>query len=263
MSDEQKDAFGRLMKPIPPGLVATRPGPGGMTLSYIEWHTAWLRITDVDPAATWEVISIAVHEGFYVHGRVGVLGVHRDGVGYAPFKGGDVDCGVKDAETDSLKRACVKFGVGISLYGADLGAYEGPEDKRNITPSDNNPTPERQPAQQTMQGTQQGGERKELNRLGKVCFAITKSLSSLLDAEGVTEDDVWAYANHYAGTEAIHDIPEQAWRKILDGLGKCQDKDRNPIGSEIANFANRVKGGEAFKDHHGIPEVAPDDDVPF
>ena len=107
------------------------------------------------------------------------------------------------------------------------------------------------------------GEKKEFSPVGKMCFAIVKAISEQLDSNGVTEDDFWAYVRHYAGVANRTDIRDETWRQIGEALRRCQDKDRNPIGPEIASLADRIKAAPAYVEAHGSSEVDPDDDIPF
>jgi hypothetical protein len=118
--------FWNLLSPMPAAKVVQRPGPGGMTLDYVEWHTKWLRVLAVAPDATWEIVEIIPGEsGFIVCGRLTIEGVSRDGVGWSETKkAAQVDIGVKDAATDALSRACALFGIGIELYGADTTWFQ-------------------------------------------------------------------------------------------------------------------------------------------
>lgn len=145
--------YSHLRREIPKPLLLDRKGPGGKSLTYIRWVTAQNMLDAACDAvgATWdwkvddikhifptEVVTSVwskeenkkvpgqelINGGFYVLGTVTInlpdgLKISRSGTGWSPLKpeGIVVDIGVKDAETDALKRAIVKFGPGKELYG--------------------------------------------------------------------------------------------------------------------------------------------------
>jgi hypothetical protein len=234
-----------------------------MVLFYVEWHVAWMKVLEVDPAAEWEVIAIQpAADGFMCHGRVTVGGVTRDGIGYAPTKGNDVDCGVKDAESDALKRACAKHGVGIGLYDKDSPERTG---------GGSSPAPQREsrqaaPQQEQRQSKSNGGGGSEWPSVGKACFAIVKSISRELDAHGVKEKDVWHWILGREGEQGLDDLSLDQWKDAIGVVGECQDRDRNKLPDQIEKFAALVNGKDfngSLKDSEEPATDNADDEIPF
>lgn len=105
-------------------------------LIYINQEGVIPLLNGIDPNWTWEVVNIR-YEGAYVSvtGRLTIKGVSRDGVGGNSPNGSnspvDEDT-VKGAETDALKRASLRFGIGLYLRSsptfwidASLPPWEG------------------------------------------------------------------------------------------------------------------------------------------
>ena len=129
-NDSQRATLADLWVPVPPDKVKTKPGgPQRPPVDYVEWPVAWARVLECDPHARWEVLNtIAAPPVVIVHGRLTITDpetgtlLSLDAVGDAPLR----ENGAPTAESQALKRACGKFGVGISLYKAELNYEDTP-----------------------------------------------------------------------------------------------------------------------------------------
>lgn len=122
--------------------VKERDGPKGSRLSYVETHYVIRRLNEVFGFAGWhhEVIyeQIGLHEddrkkwfaGYVAKARLTVsddrgLVVYREGLGSGDNSNFNryqaVEYAIKEAESDALKRAAMKFGdqFGLALYDGD------------------------------------------------------------------------------------------------------------------------------------------------
>lgn len=120
-----------LEAPFPPELVKTRKGAFGQTLSYIEGVEYVRRLNNVFEAAwSYEVVS---HQILF-DSEVVVLGkLTADGVTKQAFGGSQITRtkesnqvvsiadDLKAAATDSLKKCCSLFGIGLHLYADENG----------------------------------------------------------------------------------------------------------------------------------------------
>lgn len=90
-------------------------------LVYINQEGVIPLLNSIDPNWTWDVQNVHFETAYVtVAGRLTIKGVSRDGVGGNSPNGSsspvDEDT-VKGAETDALKRAALRFGVGLYLRG--------------------------------------------------------------------------------------------------------------------------------------------------
>lgn len=266
---ETTDIFKALREATPLAFVSTRKGyGGGKPLDYVEWRWVWERVLDVAPYANWAVVNVEPfidldYGGFYVHGRLTIDGISRDGVGFAPFKKGAVDNGVKDATTDALKRACILFGVALDLYPS-----KGDSDNGEALPGERDMAADHvrrdQPAPSSY-----GDQRQELPPVGKFCFAVAKAIDITLGGLGVSNDDFWNYATGAFGVESRNDLTQPQWKKIADSLEKCQEgkyPDNVEVPHEIEALAKRIRESDTYKasyPHAEAMETSQDDDIPF
>jgi hypothetical protein len=91
-------------------------------LIYINQEGVIPLLNSIDPNWSWDVLNVHFEAKYVsVTGRLTIKGVSRDGVGGNSPNGVqspvDEDT-VKGAETDALKRAALRFGVGLYLRGA-------------------------------------------------------------------------------------------------------------------------------------------------
>lgn len=130
--DELREA---LEASIPRNQIASRSAGGGKTLDYLEtWraidianeifgNTGWnheIRDLTLLPSEGKPAYRCTVRVTAFVSTDHGVMQVVHDGVGYGIDKSGlnPHEMAVKEAESDALKRALMKFGkrVGLALY---------------------------------------------------------------------------------------------------------------------------------------------------
>ena len=124
-----------LMRPFDASQIRQRMGPGRKPLDYISGPDVIRRLLDATGNHfTWNVerVQMVVQDTanggsaslWIVHGTLSVdtLG-SRSGVGTHPADSVEA---AKAAETDALKRAALKFGVGLHLYEDDAGATPQP-----------------------------------------------------------------------------------------------------------------------------------------
>lgn len=120
-----------LMRPFDGSQVRQRMGPGKRPLDYISGPDVIRRLLDATGNHfSWNVerVQLVTHETasngpvgmWIVQGTlsVGDLG-YRSGVGTHPADSVEA---AKAAETDALKRAAIKFGVGLHLYEDDASS---------------------------------------------------------------------------------------------------------------------------------------------
>jgi DNA recombination protein Rad52 len=124
--------------PIPASKVSTRSGGGGKSLSYLEAHYVIDRLNKVFGNLSWdsetvEMTQLSGDKPSYrckvkITARIQVgdgqyLDVVKEGTGFGSDKGGPNphELAVKEAESDALKRAAMKFGMsmGLALYDKD------------------------------------------------------------------------------------------------------------------------------------------------
>lgn len=136
MSTKFPDIFQALAAPFAEEEVKTRKGDRGRTLSYVTARTVMNRLDEVLGAENW-------HDSYHaspVANRQGVLcqlairlpdgqEVTKQGIGGVTTMHDPSDTD-KTGESDALKRAAVKFGVGRYLYQDGVPAFE---------PADNEP----------------------------------------------------------------------------------------------------------------------------
>lgn len=131
MSDHA-ELLARLGEPFPDHAVKQRKGGGGQMLSYISGDTIIRRLNHV--AGAWDFRITATDWRPFgtdmlivVTGDLTIPGLGtRAGIGVQVVRERGGEDLVKGAQTDSLKKAAVSFGVGLELYGPDLEAGEVP-----------------------------------------------------------------------------------------------------------------------------------------
>ena len=123
MTPEQVEA---LLVPFPPEVIKQKGG-GGFAADYVDHGHVTVRLLQVDPEWTWEPLAtdangvpllVPVDGMSYLWGRMTGLGVSRIEVG-------SVQSGkqeeLKEAVSDFIKRAAMRFGVGLHLWmGEDV-----------------------------------------------------------------------------------------------------------------------------------------------
>ena len=122
-----------LMRPFDGAQVKQRMGPGRKSLDYVSGPDVIRRLLDATGNQfSWsvekaQVVTMETSNGavglWIVQGTltVGDLG-SRSGIGTHPAESAE---SAKAAETDALKRAAIKFGVGLHLYEEDNGSGGG------------------------------------------------------------------------------------------------------------------------------------------
>lgn len=104
-----------LSEPFAPDQIKQRPGRGGKSYSYIDARDVENRLdTVVGPEHWTDDYALFDPSEKSVLCRLTVFGVTKSGIGY-PNSDNDEEP-EKAAESDALKRAAVKFGVGRHLY---------------------------------------------------------------------------------------------------------------------------------------------------
>lgn len=110
--ESRDDVWARLAAPLNPNDIKQRQGAGGRMLDYIDAPVVIERLDSVVPGewdSTLELLPPAGgEEPFAFKCRLQVLGVIREDVG--------TGANYKEAATDALKRAAVRFGIGLELY---------------------------------------------------------------------------------------------------------------------------------------------------
>jgi hypothetical protein len=133
VADDRTVDSGALMRPFDPSQIRQRPGPGKRPFSYISGPAVIDRLLEATGSAfSWkvdkvELITQATGEGpvsfWVVLGSLSIAGMGvRAGIGTHPAESVEA---AKAAETDALKRAAVKFGVGLHLYEEEGGNGAG------------------------------------------------------------------------------------------------------------------------------------------
>ena len=123
-----------LMRPFEGTQVRQRTGPGRKTMDYISGPDVIRRLLDATGNQfAWNVerVQLVTQETsnglvslWVVQGTLAVGGLgSRSGVGTHPADSVEA---AKAAETDALKRAALKFGVGLHLYEEDGGQNSPP-----------------------------------------------------------------------------------------------------------------------------------------
>lgn len=81
-------------------------------------------LNEIDPNWTWEIQRIDIQQGFvWAVGRLTIKGITREGAGGNSPNGKNSPISedtVKGAETDALKRAALRFGVGLYLRSVPM-----------------------------------------------------------------------------------------------------------------------------------------------
>lgn len=117
-ANELKEILVELAKPFAPNEIKQREGFRDKTgkvhmLRYVDWKTVADRLDAVYP--TWGYSCSqpqAMGEYVAVSALITIEGVSREGIGTGP----NTPDGTKKAESDALKRAAAKFGIGRDLY---------------------------------------------------------------------------------------------------------------------------------------------------
>lgn len=131
--------FAEIAAPLDPSSIKVRRGPKNSTLKYItareviqrfneaagiDWHDSYTVIEDVKPiySETFDGTREMLRPGYVViRCDLTVCGVTRSGIGIGDRDGfGGYH---KQAESDALKRAAIKFRFGIELYYDDPDYY--------------------------------------------------------------------------------------------------------------------------------------------
>lgn len=123
----------KLEKAFPPEKIKTKPGQGGRKMSYISHGLVNERLNDADPG--WSSKTVAVHTYTAPDGVLHCAGVTIEltvgGVTRAESGGPQRQDGfaneIKNAFSDALKRAAMRFGVALGMWETLVDA-EGDED---------------------------------------------------------------------------------------------------------------------------------------
>lgn len=126
MNEEQRNA---LAKPFDPRLIRQKPGQGGRKMSYISHAIITERLSEVDPNWTFRPIATYTYadpntgrlhcEGVEV--ELTVCGVSRVEAG-GPTRQDGFPNEIKNAYSDAIKRAAMRFGVGLSMWDSLVDA---------------------------------------------------------------------------------------------------------------------------------------------
>lgn len=142
-----------LQREFEPHQIQHRPGQGRSQLSYVSHGLVTERLTEADPA--WRSDVVEVHKDTDAQGRQHCVGVtltltlrfpesgpvSRTETG-APQRMSDFATEVKVAQSDALKRAAMRFGVGLSMWEKLIdsqidedGPYRGPQPQQVVNGS--------------------------------------------------------------------------------------------------------------------------------
>lgn len=181
-----------LEAPFSEGLVKSRPGAFGGSLSYIEGHTVIARLNEAfDGSWSFDVMSHQIlDEEVLVLGRFrsdaagvvkmafGSSRITRDSrTGNAIALGDDL----KAASTDALKKAATLLGVGLYLYAGANGTGEDDRSfEEELKPRRNG---QRGPAQPAGNGRSSNGDGRITNKQISCVFSIARQ-------KGMTNEEV-------------------------------------------------------------------------
>jgi hypothetical protein len=125
--NETKSLVEQLRVEFPSEDLLHKEGGRGVWLTYVTFERIWDRLATTCPSFDWQVSSLqVVGEGkdsvWLCTGTLTIAGLgSRTGVGTDKVYKGEYysEESAKAAATDAFKRACLLFGVGISLYEKD------------------------------------------------------------------------------------------------------------------------------------------------
>jgi len=118
-----------LCRPFPRELIKERAGPHGKRLRYVDVHAVIQRLNEGSDNWSFEIVSHQILDSeVVVLGRLTIDGVTKSAFGGAQISLGNdgqpisVGDDLKGAASDSLKKACSLFGIGLELYGGKPAA---------------------------------------------------------------------------------------------------------------------------------------------
>lgn len=204
-----------LLAEFPADEIGHRPGGRGMTFSYIEARQVMDRLDQTVGPDNWgdDYEPFGDPAKGAVKCTLTVCGVTKRGIGY-PNSDGDQEP-YKSAESDALKRAAVKVGIGRFLYPTAGGKSRAEEGNGRA------PALCRQPAQVPPQGQNQTTQTPQSNGPKPATanqLATIKKLSGLLDRELPADLDTWG------GREASNLISELSaeYNAVRGGVKRMQ-----------------------------------------
>lgn len=218
-----------LRQPTEPKLIKTREGHsigGGRkaVYKYIEWFNVAEILDEV--AGDWSTKIVRMDElGGCVYCVVSltIADVTREGIGTSDGAG---ELGIKAAESDGLKRAAVKFGIGRDLYNDDDAAPVRASSSNNRTygtdgiGQSTNPKPYHQ--QQAEQHRANGAAKQSGGR------QATQAQIALLEHKCMMADVL---------------LEDFLQKKGFEDLDSVMMSDINPMFTELDEVIDAVKGG--------------------
>lgn len=189
-----EEALNIFAEDTPEGLIKMKPGGQGRKDAYIEWHSVAEILDRVCPKWTHSIKSVSQIGNFVsVVAVINIDGVTREGLGTGPA---DSELGIKKAESDALKRAAVKFGVGRDLREKDEDTDNNSSFRQNSNNSNRttrqpppasrpagNVVPLNKPNQSSPQSADPIATREQLTQLAELQRGINNTYGLKLDAE--------------------------------------------------------------------------------
>jgi hypothetical protein len=216
----------KLHQPFPAAKVKQKRGQGGRTMSYISHGLVTERLNDADP--DWSVERIATHT--YVDGS-GAL--HCAGVELALTVGGvtRVEAGgpqrqdgftneIKNAYSDALKRAAMRFGVALGMWETLVDA-EGDEDYAPDTPG-LGPVDFASTRGRRLDSAVEDTSRRMTSVDQVATGRQLKFIQAITRESGRSDDDVADLAQQYYG-KAIADLTRREASAFIEALQRPPD----------------------------------------
>lgn len=128
-----------LARPFPAEALRERKGGGGRTFTYIGHDTATRRLIEAtDNAYDWHLTNTIFREDggrttMIVSGMLCIEGLGcREGTGVQAIQPNGGEDQYKGAESDAIKRAAMRFGMAIDLYGEDIEGQIAEEQEQRV-----------------------------------------------------------------------------------------------------------------------------------
>ena len=152
----------KLAAAFPPDKVKQKRGQGGRSMSYISHGLITERLNDVDPEWSWRPLQTYTYQG--PDGRLHCEGVEVEltigGVSRVEAGGPQRQDGfaneVKNAYSDALKRAAMRFGVALSMWETLVDAEFDEDVNPDYQAQAQQPQPEARPAEHFGPGMEAG-----------------------------------------------------------------------------------------------------------
>lgn len=219
-----------LSKPFPPEKVKQKRGQGNRTMSYISHGLVTERLNEADPGWSSEVLTEHIYKDANglphcagVTIKLTVNGVTRVEAG-GPQRQDGFTNEIKNAYSDALKRAAMRFGVALEMWESLLDA-EGDEDydEGHAAPTPIQQAPQRQspqnaalrPVNRAQEGN--GGQRPQAGP-GPISDQQKKFLWRLTQDMGWNEHNLRAFVAEQFQVEHVGDLSKQQASALIDML---------------------------------------------